>query len=102
MSGPGQAIQKLSADFRLVMHDIDALMNTTTNKAEGEVTALRGRIRERLDNARDRVVDAQREAVERAKRAAGATNDYVHTHPWQAAGVGAAIGLAIGVLIWRR
>jgi ElaB/YqjD/DUF883 family membrane-anchored ribosome-binding protein len=96
------AKEKLAADFRSVMQDIDALMTATTNKAEGEATALRARIRDQLDNAKDRIVGAQHEAIERAKKAAGATDDYVHSHPWQAVGTAAAVGLAIGVLIGRR
>jgi ElaB/YqjD/DUF883 family membrane-anchored ribosome-binding protein len=96
------AKEKLSADFRHVMEDIDALMSATTNKAEGEATALRARIRDRLDTAKERLVDAQHEAVERAKKAAGATDDYVHSHPWQALGAAAAVGVAIGILIGRR
>ena len=96
------AKEKLAADFRSVMADIDALMSATTNKAEGEATALRARIRERLESAKDRVVEAEHEAVERARRVAGATDEYVHSHPWQAVGAAAAVGLAIGVLIGRR
>lgn len=102
MSDSTLAKEKLAADFRSVMDDIDALMSATTNKAEGEASALRDRIRERLEGAKERVADAQRDAVERAKRAAGATDDYVHSHPWQAVGAAAAVGLAIGVLIGRR
>jgi ElaB/YqjD/DUF883 family membrane-anchored ribosome-binding protein len=96
------AKEKLTADFHSVMADIDALMNATTNKAEGEVAALRTRIRDRLDSAKDRVIDAEHEAIERAKRAARVTDDYVHSHPWQAVGAAAAVGLALGVLIGRR
>jgi ElaB/YqjD/DUF883 family membrane-anchored ribosome-binding protein len=102
MTDTTYAKEKLAGDFRQVMEDIDALMDATTNKAEGEATALRARIRDRLDTAKERLADAQHEAVERAKRAAGATDDYVHSHPWQALGAAAAVGVAIGVLIGRR
>ena len=97
-----RAKEKLSADFRSIMEDIDSLMNATTDKAEGDISALRARIIDRLDGAKERVVDAQHEAVERAKRAAAATDRFVHDHPWQAIGVAAAIGVAVGVLIGRR
>ena len=96
------AKDKLAADFREVMSDIDALLSATTNKAEGEVTLLRERIVDRLDAAKARVLDAQHEAADRARHAADATDHYVHDHPWQAVGVAAAIGIAIGVLIGRR
>lgn len=84
------------------MDDIDSLMTATGSQAEGEAKALRARIRERLDDARERLLDAQHEAVRRARAAATATDDYVHDNPWQAIGVAAAIGLALGVLIGRR
>jgi ElaB/YqjD/DUF883 family membrane-anchored ribosome-binding protein len=102
MSNPTLAKDKLAADFRDVMSDIDALLNTASTRTEVEATALRERIVERLEAAKGRVADAQHEAIERAKRAAETTDHYVHDHPWQAVGVAAAVGLAIGVLIGRR
>ena len=102
MPSTSQAKERLAADFREVMSDIDSLLTATTNKAEGEATALRSRIVDRLEAAKIRVADAQHEAVERAKRAADATDHYVHDHPWQAIGVAAAVGLVVGVLIGRR
>lgn len=102
MSDTTIAKEKLSADFRAVMNDIDALMSATTNKAEGEASALRARITERLDHAKERAINLEHEALDRAKRAAGATDEYVHSHPWQAIGAAAALGLALGVLIGRR
>jgi len=102
MSDTTLAKEKLASDFRAVMDDIDALMTATGNQAEGEVKALRARIRERLDGAKEKLMDAQHEAVRRAKAAAIATDDYVHEKPWQAIGVAAALGLAVGVLIGRR
>lgn len=102
MSDTTLAKEKLAADFRAVTDDIDSLMTATGSQAEGEAKALRARIRERLDDARERLLDAQHEAVRRARAAATATDDYVHDNPWQAIGVAAAIGLALGVLIGRR
>jgi ElaB/YqjD/DUF883 family membrane-anchored ribosome-binding protein len=102
MSETSHAKEKLVSDFNAVMNDIDALMKATGYQAEGEAKALRDRIRDRLDGAKERMLDAQHEAVQRAKAAATATDDYVHDNPWQAMGVAAAIGLALGVLIGRR
>jgi len=102
MSETSHAKEKLTADFHAVMADIDALMKATGQEAQGEAKAMRDRIRERLDGAKEKLLDAQHEAVERAKAAANATDDYVHANPWQAIGVAAAVGLALGVLIGRR
>ena len=102
MSEPTQAKENLTSDFRAVMDDIDSLMTATTNKADSEVKALRARIQDRLSGAKEKLLDAQHEAIQRAKDAAVATDDYVHANPWQAIGAAAAIGLALGVLIGRR
>jgi ElaB/YqjD/DUF883 family membrane-anchored ribosome-binding protein len=39
--------------------------------------------------------------VARAKQAAKATDDYVHENPWKAVGIGAGVGLIVGMLISR-
>lgn len=102
MNDTQAAKQKLAEDFRLVMDDIDALMRATADRAEGDVTALRARIRDRLDDARHRAADLQDEAIGRAKEAARVTDDYVHEHPWASVGLAAAAGVVLGVLIGRR
>lgn len=102
MSDTSRAKDRLAADFHAVMNDIDALMKATGQQADGEAKALRARIGERLESAKDKLLDAQHEAVQRAKAAAAATDDYVHDNPWQAIGIAAALGLAVGVLIGRR
>lgn len=102
MSTATEAKEKLAADFRAVMDDIDALTRATGKETEGEIKALRTRIRSRLDDAKERLADVQHQTVERAKAAATATDDYVHAKPWQAIGAAAAIGLALGVLVGRR
>ncbi len=102
MNDTTMAKENLAADFGKVMDDIDSLVNATTNKAEGEAKALRARIRDRLDSAKEKFADVQHEAVTKARHAVHATDDYVHENPWQAIGAAAALGLAIGVLIGRR
>ncbi|HEX6018622.1 MAG TPA: DUF883 family protein [Burkholderiaceae bacterium] len=93
---------QLASDFQRVMEDIDALLSAGGTKVEGEVKAIRERLRERLDDTRRKLGDLQYESIERARRAARHTDEYVHEHPWHAVGVGAALGLLIGVLIARR
>jgi len=93
---------QLASDFQRVMDDIDALVNAGGTQVEGEVKAIRERLRERLDDTRRRIGDLQDQGVERARRAAHHTDEYVREHPWQAVGAGAALGLLIGVLVARR
>jgi ElaB/YqjD/DUF883 family membrane-anchored ribosome-binding protein len=45
------------------------------------------------------LMDATRRA---SKRAAAATDEYVHENPWTVIGVAAGLGLVIGVLLGQR
>jgi len=93
---------QLAADFQRVMDDIDALLGAGGTVVEGEVKAIRDRLRERLDDARLKIGDLHHESIERARRAARDTDEYVHEHPWQAVGAAAGIGFLLGMLIARR
>lgn len=55
-----------------------------------------------LNEAKSRVINARDVVVDRSKEAARVTNDYVTTNPWQAVGIGAGIGLLVGMLIARN
>jgi len=46
--------------------------------------------------------ETQAALLVRTRAAAKATDEYVHVHPWQAIGAGAAVGLLVGLLIGRR
>jgi ElaB/YqjD/DUF883 family membrane-anchored ribosome-binding protein len=93
---------QLAANFQRVMDDIDTLLGAKGTKPESEVAALRERLLERLNDTRRRIGDLQYEGIEHARRAARQADDYAHEHPWQAASIGAALGLLVGVLIARR
>jgi ElaB/YqjD/DUF883 family membrane-anchored ribosome-binding protein len=93
---------QLAADFDRVMDDIDALLGSAGTRVEGEVKAIRDRLLERLEDARLKIGDLHAEGIDRARRAARDTDVYVREHPWQAVGVGALLGLLLGVLIARR
>jgi ElaB/YqjD/DUF883 family membrane-anchored ribosome-binding protein len=102
MSETSAKRDQLAADFERVMEDINSLIGAAGNKVDGEVSAIRERLRERLEDTRRRIDDLQHEGVERARRAARHTDEYVHEHPWYAVGAAAALGLVVGVLIARR
>ncbi len=94
--------EKLVTDMKIVIADAEEILRATANQAGEKVGELRERIQERLRDAKIRLQDAEAALVDKTKAAARATDDFVHEHPWQAVGVAAAIGLALGVLIGRR
>ncbi len=93
---------KLVADLRTVVADAEELLKLTADELSESTAGLRERLRDRLARAKDGLLDLQDNAAERAKAAGRAADDYVHDHPWTSIGIGAGIGLLVGLLISRR
>ncbi|MFZ5524984.1 MAG: DUF883 family protein [Pseudomonadota bacterium] len=93
--------EKLIQDFRMVVTDTEELLRATAGLAGEKVSAVRGRIQENLEIAKERLNAAEDAVVARTKEAAKATDEYVHENPWTAVGVGAAVGVIVGMLISR-
>jgi ElaB/YqjD/DUF883 family membrane-anchored ribosome-binding protein len=60
----------------------------------------RDRMTVRLERARERLADAEREVAYLARRTARRADHYAHEHPWQTAGVGLALGVAATLAAW--
>lgn len=93
--------ERLIQDFRLVVADAEDLLHATAGIAGEKVSAARERIQENLAHAKTRLTEAEEEFVAKTKEAAKATDEYVHDNPWKAVGIGAAVGVIVGMLIGR-
>jgi ElaB/YqjD/DUF883 family membrane-anchored ribosome-binding protein len=93
---------KLVADLKVVIADAEELLRATASQAGEKVAAARVRIQGSLDTAKDRLAALGDKTVDGAKVAARATDAYVRENPWHAVGVGAAVGVILGMLISRR
>lgn len=94
--------EKLVADLKVVVSDAEELLRATASQAGEKVVAARERIQASLATAKVKLADAERIALEQAKKAAKATDEYVHEHPWNAVGIAAGVGFILGLLISRR
>ena len=94
--------EKLVADLRQVIADAEDLLRLGAEQTGERAVEWRARVEERITQARHKLADLQDSAVERAKAAGHAADDYVHEHPWKAIGAAAGIGLIVGLLIGRR
>lgn len=93
--------EKLMQDFRLVVTDTEELLRATAGVAGEKVSSARERIQENLAVAKARLAEAEEAFVAKTKEAARATDEYVHDNPWKAVGIGAAVGVIVGMLIGR-
>jgi ElaB/YqjD/DUF883 family membrane-anchored ribosome-binding protein len=92
---------KLMGDLRVVVSDAQELLRVTADHAGEEAAGVRQRLQSKLDQVKGDLNHLQNSALQRAKAASHATDEFVHAHPWSAMGLAAGIGLAMGVLAAR-
>lgn len=91
-----------SGEFHNFISDIEDLITSMTPLTGEELARAKARLSERVSAAKESIAEVSDEVVHRARKTARDTNHYVHEHPWQAIGIGAALGLLIGILAARR
>jgi len=94
--------EKLAANLRLFISDTEALLRATAGQAGESVAAARAKVKNSLESAKDQLGPLGEEAAKQARAAVRATDDYVREHPWQAVGIAALAGIALGLLISRK
>lgn len=93
--------EKLMQDLQLVVSDAEELLKMTASQAGEKVSAARERIEESVAAAKVRMAVTQEAMLEKTRQAARLTDEYVHDNPWRAVGIGAAVGVIVGMLISR-
>jgi ElaB/YqjD/DUF883 family membrane-anchored ribosome-binding protein len=93
---------KLVADAKVVLEDVEALLSQAAAASGQQAHELRQRAGEALQRVKQRLHDAQGAVTENTKAAARATDDWVHQHPWGGIGIAAGVGFLIGLLVSRR
>ncbi|HTN48751.1 MAG TPA: DUF883 family protein [Burkholderiaceae bacterium] len=94
--------ERLMADVNTVLVDAEELLRQAAQASGEQATELRRRAQSAISSAKRRLVDAEHRAVDQAKSAAKATDNWVHEHPWTAVGIAAGIGMLLGLVINRR
>lgn len=102
-----QVIKKrLLADFNAVMNETDQLLELVANEGGDKAGALRTKVERNLNSAKQQLRSLEDAVMEKTRAGAQATDNYVHENPWQtmavAAGLSAAVGAMIGMLLCRR
>jgi ElaB/YqjD/DUF883 family membrane-anchored ribosome-binding protein len=94
--------KQLAKDFQAVVNDAEDLLRQAARSTGEGYDDARGRLEQALKAARVELKAMEDAVTDGAKRAARATDGYVHEHPWESIGIGAGIGLLLGMLIARR
>ena len=94
--------EKLLADVRSVLNHTEELLAGAGEEGGAKAQELRNKLGANLKLAKERLLEAEKVTVAKAKAAAKVTDQYVHEHPWKAIGIAAAIAFLLGLLVSRR
>lgn len=94
--------ERVVSDFKNVISDAEELLHATASQSGERLAALRTKLEDSIRSATEHVLEAEQLVVDRTKDAARATDRFVQDNPWKTAGIAAAIGLLIGLLVSRR
>jgi ElaB/YqjD/DUF883 family membrane-anchored ribosome-binding protein len=92
----------MAAQADPIVQDVDQLMKNAAKSGDRPFDSVRDRFEAQLRRMRTQLDELEGAAAQKARQAARATDEAVHTHPYVAIGIGAAAGLLIGLLLARR
>jgi ElaB/YqjD/DUF883 family membrane-anchored ribosome-binding protein len=99
---PEAAKENLIDSVKSSLTDAENLLREAAASTGDKAAELRDRAMTSIKRTRETLYEVQDALVERGRKAARATDDYVHDNPWQAIGIAGVTGLLLGLLISRR
>jgi ElaB/YqjD/DUF883 family membrane-anchored ribosome-binding protein len=96
-------------EIRNLMADVEDLVTRVAGVKDPDIVLVRNKVLKTLEAARTsmsasayKVRERAYKVREQAIKVAGTTNDFVRENPWQALGIAALLGTAVGYLARRR
>ena len=97
-----QTQAKLHDDVQTVLTDARELMRQAGGEAGQSYKDARKRLEGSVEAAALQLTAFKESALETVREAGDSADTYVRQHPWEAIGIGAGLGLLLGILIARR
>ncbi|MGC6389907.1 DUF883 family protein [Ewingella sp. S1.OA.A_B6] len=91
----------IDQDVTLLADTLDEVLQSSGAKTKDELEKIRGKAQGVLRDARARFNNSG-SITQHARDAADQATNYVKDNPWHGVGVGAAVGIVLGVLLGRR
>ena len=91
-----------SGEFKNLIDDVEDLVSRVSDVKDADVARLREKIKGGLSTAKDALSDSADKVRSQAREVADSTDDFVRDNPWQALGIAALLGIAVGFLAARR
>jgi len=93
---------QLLSELKSFVQDAESWLRNSGQLTGDELKAAKAKFERTIVKTKDDIIRLEEAAVEKAKIAYKATDEYVQENPWKAVGVGAAVGVVIGLLLGRK
>jgi len=97
-----QARVAANQEVHKLIADVEDLVRRVGDAADPELARLRAKVESTVATTKRAISDGTEQVQRQAKEALEAGDRYVRDQPWDAIGIAAVAGLAIGFLIGRR
>lgn len=98
--------RQLQDDIQHLTDTVEEMLKATADDSRSNIKELRETAEKRLSETRARIEARGEEMYHSARdgvtQQADACDQYVHSNPWTSIGIGAAVGVVVGMLLGRR
>ncbi len=101
-NGARQGKDAATGEIKNLMADVEDLVSRVADVRDPELVRIRGKVQAALIATRDSLVTSAQTVQRQARHTAETTDDYVRASPWQAVGIAALVGAALGYVVGRR
>lgn len=98
----GDARDKLISEMKAVIGEAEQWLERGSAETGDAVGAVQLQFQETLQTAKNDLLRLETTLLAKTRVAAQATDAYVQEHPWTAVGLGATLGVLIGLFISRE
>jgi ElaB/YqjD/DUF883 family membrane-anchored ribosome-binding protein len=93
------ALYELSSEFHNFVADVEDLLKASSMLSGEDIAGIKAKLEERVAAARESIGQVGDTISEKSRGTIRRIDDFVRDRPWQAAGIGVAAGLLIGLLL---
>lgn len=94
--------EHLRAELKNLADTLEEVLSTSGEKSKVELEKLHSKAHSALKNTRERLGESGERIAQTTREAADRADVYVRDNPWTSVGIGAAVGVVLGVLLSRR
>ena len=102
VSNTERAYDDLMDEFSNLVEAMEDVFSAAAEDSGEKFAEVKGQAEASLKKAKARLGILEKNAMAKARKFASDSDDYVHENPWTAIGVGAGVGLLLGLLIGRK